>query len=357
MYKRQAYSEYAFLIGKKARKIGAEVRYDSMTWDPIILRRFIENYDSKEWKEELSRRKELASWCSARVLLDNITNSNYAWGIKNADEKVSEFNKEVVMPYKRVLYRAGKNHGCEVKWNIVGFPTKEDARAAKMSLSDYEDFVYDATLNNDWKNMAASMKRQKRIFDNAMDVHIVVPGLTDLHLSLKGRKGEICSGECNMPDGEFFYGPREDSANGHIYFNCPTQREGAGVIEGIKLEFKDGKVNNCSARKNQQDLEATLNTDEGSRRIGELGIGCNYGIKRPILSTLFDEKIGGSIHLALGESLNYKQFDKGGGINKSGIHWDIVCDLRRNPKNIREFPGGMIYVNDKLVQKDGTWII
>ncbi|MEI6850017.1 MAG: aminopeptidase, partial [archaeon] len=332
-----AYSEYGTMIGKKAMARGVDIRYDPLTFDPVLLRGLIARRDKVEWKHELERRKDLARWCSARILIENQSNPNYAQGIKNSAEIVSEFSKEVIGPYKKVLYRAGDNNGCEVKWNIVGFPTRKDAKVANMSFSDYADFVYNATLNNDWIKMGQSMKKMKKVFDYAEDVRIVVPGLTDLHLSLKDRASEICDGKCNMPDGEFFYGPRENSANGHIYFNCPTQREGMGIVEGIRLELIDGLITNFSANKNQKDLEATLNTDEGSRRIGELGIGCNYGIQRSILSTLFDEKIGGSIHLAVGDSLNNGQLNNGGGLNKSGVHWDIVCDLRRNPKNIREF--------------------
>jgi aminopeptidase len=159
-----------------------------------------------------------------------------------------------------------------------------------------------------------------------------------------------------MPDGEFFYGPVEDSLNGYIYFNHPTQRPGSDVIRGIRLEFKDGLIVKNSAETNADQLEAFLNTDAGARRVGELGIGTNYGIKRAILSTLFDEKIGGSIHLAIGDSLNHGELTNGGGLNKSGIHWDIVCDLRPNPNDLAHFPGGTITVDGKLVQKDGQWV-
>ncbi len=350
-----AYSEYAILLGRNARKKGAEVRYDSMSFDPRILRKFIENNNQSEWQEELKRRIELAKWCNARILVDCDSNPNYADGIENSEAKIINFNKKVIGPYKKILYRKGKYKGYAVKWNLTGFPSKENAELTGMSIDEFEKFVYAATLENDWLKMSNEMKKVKTIFDNAKDVHIIVPGLTDLHLSLKGRGGEICDGKLNMPDGEVFYGPIEDSVNGYIYFQVPAKREGFGILEGIRLEFKNGAIRKFSAKKNQKALEETLKIDVGIKRVGEFGIGCNYGIKKAIIETLFDEKIGGTIHLALGDSYREQPLNSGGGLNKSDIHWDLVCDLRRNISNLSEFPGGEIYVNGKLVQKNGIW--
>lgn len=350
------YNNYATIIGGKARERGAQVRYDPITFDPIILRGLAERSDPKELKEELERRKDLASWCNTRILIHCISNPNYAEGIKDAEARVADFNKRVIAPYKEVLYRQGSHRGYEVKWNIVGFPCKEAAKTADMDLEEYTDFVYSATIGNDWKKMGENMKKLKEVFDGAKDVNFLVHGLTDLHLSLNGRGGEICEGKHNMPDGEFFYGPIEDSVNGYVYFQIPSKREDMDILEGIKLEFKNGVVSNFSARKNQKGLEEILKL-EGARRLGELGIGCNYGIKRAILEPLFDEKIGGTIHLALGQSFLTLPLDNGGGLNKSDIHWDIVCDLRRNEQNLSEYPGGEIRVDGKLIQKNGIWQI
>ena len=351
-----AYAQFAQLIGKLALARGAQVRYDNITWDPVLLRNFIAHPEAKLWSAELARRVELSRWCSARILIDAESNPDYAEGIPNKDEIISQFDREVVGPYKEVLYRPGANGGTDVKWNIVGYPCAAGAKAANMSEAEYADFVYGAMLNNDWEKVAVDMLTQKKRMDNAKEVRIVVPGLTDLRLSLSGREAEICAGKCNMPDGEFFYGPVENSLNGYIYFNHPTQRPGSGVISGIRLEFKDGVVVSNTAKTNADQLEAFLNTDAGARRVGELGVGTNKGIKRAILSTLFDEKIGGSIHLALGSSLNYGELNNGGGLNKSGIHWDIVCDLRRDPANLREFPGGSIFIDNETIQEHGEWV-
>jgi aminopeptidase len=350
------YFSYANLIGDKARKKGAEVRYDSMSLDPRILRGFIKRFDMNEWQEELERRNELANWCNARILVNCESNPNYAEGIQNSEARVSAFNKKVIGPYKEVLYRQGTQRRYEVKWNIVGFPCEESAKTAGMSLEEYVDFVYSAILGNDWGKMSNKMERIKAVFDGAKDVHLLVPGLTDLHLSLDGRGGEICDGRLNMPDGEVCYGPVEDSINGQIYFQIPTKREGFGILQGIKLEFEGGVIQRYSANQNQKALEETLKIDEGVKRIGELGIGCNYGVQRAILETLFDEKIGGTFHLALGDSLS-PDLSNGGGLNKSDIHWDIVCDLRQNSKNLSEYPGGEIYVDGELIQKNGHWKI
>lgn len=348
------YSRYAILLGEKARNRGAQVRYDPMSFDPRVLRGFMERFDMDEWEEELKRRIELAKWCNARILVDCDSNPNYAEGVQDSEARVTAFNKKVIGPYKEVLYRYGSHSGYEVKWNIVGFPCKESAKTAGMPFKEYTNFVYSATLGNDWQKMSEEMNKIKSVFDGARDIHILIPGLTDLHLSLDGRGGEICDGRFNMPDGEVCYGPVENSVDGYIYFQTPTKREGFGVLQGIRLELENGVIVKYSANQNQKALEETLKVDEGVRRIGELGIGCNYGVQRAILETLFDEKIGGTIHLALGDSLSQDVLN-GGGLNKSGIHWDIVCDLRKDSANLSQFPGGEIYVDGRLVQKDGFW--
>lgn len=350
------YKLYADILGKKAMERGAEVCYDSISFDPKILRKFIQEYNLEEWEKELKRRKEIAIWCNTRILVDCISDYDYARGIENSEVKVAEFDKKVIGPYKKVLYRTGPNNENEVKWNIVGFPCEENAKCANMSFTEYEDFVYSATLIPDWEKMSNEMEIIKDKFNNAKEVQILLPGLTDLHFSLDGRGGKICKGKRNMPDGEVYYGPVENSAEGYIYFQCPTKRDGFGMLEGIKLEFERGFVKDYSAKQNQKGLEETLKIDLGARRIGEFGIGCNYGIKHVTFETLFDEKIGGTIHLALGKSIS-ERTSEGGGWNKSNIHWDIICDLRRNEKNLREYPGGKIFVDGTLVQENGIWKI
>lgn len=350
------YIEYANLFAKKAKEIGAKVRYDSITFNPLILRGLLQRNNKLEWESELERRNDISRWCTARVLIDCDNNSNYTKGIMHASEVLANFDKEVIGPYKRVLYDEIKSNGELVKWNIVGFPNKIKARNLKMSLKEYSDFVYNATLIN-WPRLGKEMEGIKQVLDLSEKIEIIIGEDTELSFSIKGRGGKICEGKRNMPDGEIFYGPVEDSLNGKIYFQHPSLVRGIGLVEGIRLNFEDGKIVNAYASNNQDILEKRINVDDGAKRIGEFGIGMNYGIQKPIQVTLFDEKIGGTIHLAIGSSFETQPLNLGGGYNKSSIHWDIVCDLRYDPKNPKDFPGGKIYADNKLVNDSGKWLI
>ena len=226
-----------------------------------------------------------------------------------------------------------------VRWVLTEFPTEALAQEAEMSLEEFEDFVFSAT-NVDWKAMSNEQDKIKAVFDNAKKVRIV-GHKTDLTLSLDGRYAVKGDGSHNMPDGEIFYAPVDDSANGIITYEYPCIYSGREV-DGVCLEFKDGKVVKATAEKNEKFLLEMLDTDEGARFLGEFGIGTNFGITKYIKNILFDEKIGGTIHLALGMA-----YEECGGKNKSAIHWDMIKDLRE---------GGEIYVDGKLVQKNGKWV-
>jgi aminopeptidase len=225
------------------------------------------------------------------------------------------------------------------RWVMTNFPTHSFAQEADMSLEEYENMLFDATLV-DYQQMDREMDKIIDIFDKAETVRIVGKD-TDLTFSIKDRKGIKCSGANNIPDGEVFYAPVTDSANGHIYYEFPAIRYGVQV-DGIRLEFKDGKVVKATADKNEEFLNKMLDTDAGARFLGEFGIGLNYGIQKFIKNILFDEKIGGTIHLAVGNA-----YEESGGENRSIIHWDMIKELRN---------GGEIYVDGRLVQKNGTFI-
>lgn len=233
------------------------------------------------------------------------------------------------------------------KWVITLFPTEAHAQDADMSLPDFEDFVYSATFadQNDpircWKNLK---KRQDTLIQKlrgSKTVRIVGPG-TDLSFSIAGRTFINSPGIYNMPSGEIFTGPVEDSAEGVIEYDFPVCHAGR-EIDGIRLVFQKGKVVEATATKNQKFLTSMLDMDPGARRLGELGIGTNYGIQQFIKNILFDEKIGGTIHLALGDS-----YPETGGKNKSALHWDMIKDLRK---------GGALYIDGKAIQKDGKFLI
>lgn len=245
---------------------------------------------------------------------------------------------------KTFLRRAASG---ELRWVGTLFPTNAPAQDAEMSLSEYEDFVYGACMPdmNDsvgyWKRFSARQQKFVDWMKGKRRIRITAPE-TDLSLSVEGRKFINCDGKNNMPDGEVFTGPIEDSMQGTVYFSYPAiynDRE----VTGVRLWFENGRVVKASAEKNEQFLIKTLDTDDRARYVGEFAIGTNEGITKFTRQILFDEKINGSFHLALGTG-----FPESGSKNESAIHWDMVCDLRR---------GGEIQVDDQLLYKDGKFVI
>lgn len=332
-----AFKEFAEEIARQAIQRGAYIFIELK--DINKEKELIERCNDGELNAESKRLCRLAETSTARIRVDASENPLYLQEIPA--EKIAKYSEIVSKPFLDRIVGNGKEWK-GLRWNLVAYPSEADARVADIPLEKYADFVFNST-NINWQEKKEEMKRIKEIFDNAKDVHITAEN-TNLQLSLEGRGTCICDGKYNMPDGEIYAGPLENSANGYIYFPYPSIRDG-NLVLGIWLKYKDGEVVDFSAKKNQQFLESMLNLD-GVKRIGELGIGCNYGIKRYTTNLLFDEKIGGTVHIAIGES--YKEpLDNGGGLNEAQIHWDLVCDLRNN---------GRIYVNDKLVQKEGIWV-
>ena len=260
-------------------------------------------------------------------------------------ERVAELYKVFGKALKIVLDREAKG---EMKWVAGLFPTRAYAQDANMSLEDYEDFVYNACMPDMddpvgyWKKVFARQEKAIDWLKGKKKVHVTAPG-TDLTLSIEGRPFINCACEVNVPDGEVFTSPVEDSANGHVHFTYPTMYEGFEV-SNVRLEFKDGKVVKATADKNQEFLLSKLDTDPGARFLGEFAIGTNEKIDRFTGQILFDEKIGGSFHLAMGHG-----YPEAGTQNKdSAIHWDMICDLRK---------GGAITVDGELFYKDGKFVV
>ena len=247
-------------------------------------------------------------------------------------------------PERRALIRKGsapffrRTMAHEIAWVSCQFPTPALAQEAGMSVADFERFFYGAVLR-DWDAEAEKMKRLLERFDAADTVRIVGED-TDLTLSIVGRNGEMDEGKVNMPGGEFFFAPVEDSAEGTILFDLPTDFEGAAV-DRIRLRFSKGRAEEMHAERGEETLLAALSIDDGARFVGELGIGCNEGITRPARNILFDEKMAGTIHMAMGASYSHI-----GGQNQSGLHWDLVKDLR---------DGGRIELDGEVVQENGEW--
>jgi aminopeptidase len=233
------------------------------------------------------------------------------------------------------------------KWVGTLFPTDAAAQDAGMSLGDFERFVFDAMFLYDddpvarWGELKAMQARLIDRLAQADEVRIVGPG-TDLRLSVEGRTWENSDGRKNMPSGEVFTGPREDSAEGVVSFDLPSSVGGV-VVRGVRLRFEAGRVVEASATEGEDMLRAQLDADPGARYLGELGIGTNFRIGRPILNTLFDEKIGGTVHLALGSS-----YPSTGGTNVSAIHWDLIADLRQ---------GGEVLLDGEPFQRDGRFLV
>lgn len=257
--------------------------------------------------------------------------------------KQGKFSKAKSTILETQMRRGAAN---EFKWVSTLFPTAALAEQAKMSLSDYEDFVYKAVHADQDDPIAYWQKirdEQQKIVDR-LEGHdkVVLRGPNvDLKLSVKDRTFINAFGDHNMPDGEVFTGPVEDSVNGWVRYTYPSLREGR-VVEGIELEFVDGKVFNAKAKQNEPYLLQMLETDPGARYVGEFAIGTNFDIDQFTGNILFDEKIGGSFHMALGAG-----YPETGNTNKSQIHWDMICDMREDSEILLD--GELIYKNGQFV--------
>lgn len=235
----------------------------------------------------------------------------------------------------------------DLHWNLCQYPTLADAQEAKMSLAEYEDFVFKAChLDKDdpvsyWNKFGDELDRIAEVLNTKSELHFLSED-TDLKCKVSGRQWVADKGKENYPGGEVFTGPIEDSVEGHIRFSFPGIFQGK-EIEDIRLTFKEGKVVEASAAKGEELLKTLLDTDEGARYVGEVAVGCNYGIEKFSRNMLFDEKIGGTIHLAIGRS-----YPETGGKNISTIHWDMLCDMKK---------GGQIFADGELIYEDGEFLI
>ena len=282
-------------------------------------------------------RSSLVSAREAAHIINIMAETN-TQAMASVDPKKQRVAEKARRPMMEIML--GKN-----EWVLTLFPTAAYAQDAGMGLEEFEAFAY-AAMRVDKKDPVLQWRKardfQARVvarLKGADRFRIVGPD-TDLVMSVKGRRFVSSFGSHNMPDGEIFTGPVETSAEGHIRYTYPVCKSGKEVID-VRLEFEKGKVVKATAAKNEAFLRTMLASDAGAVRLGELGIGTNYGIKRFIKNILFDEKIGGSIHLALGRS-----YAETGGRNHSAIHWDMICDLRR---------GGRIEVDGKVLQAEGQF--
>ena len=235
----------------------------------------------------------------------------------------------------------------QIRWCGTLWPTEGYAQLAGMALADFEEFVCAACFLNDadpaarWVALGRQQQRYVDWLAGKQRVHIKAEDV-DLTLSIADRTFINSDGKRNFPSGEFFTGPVEDSVEGFIRFDVPSSRDGR-IVRDVRLEFAQGRVVRASAGEGEAYFLTMLATDEGARRLGEFAFGNNFGITRGIINTLYDEKIGGTIHMALGES-----YPETGGLNHSAIHWDFIRDLRQ---------GGEVWVDDILFLKDGKFVV
>lgn len=234
----------------------------------------------------------------------------------------------------------------KMRWVGTQFPTLACAQDAEMSLREYEDFVYSAGLLDQpdpvaaWRQLSEKQQRMVDFLNGKKHLRVRGANGTDLQMSIEGRRWINCDGHENFPDGEVFSGPVVESVEGTIHFSFPGVHNGREV-QDVKLTFKNGKVVDASAGKGEDFLFSMLDMDEGSRFLGECAIGTNYGITKYTRNTLFDEKIGGTVHFALGAG-----YPETGNTNESGLHWDLVLDLRT---------GGTIEIDGQTISTDGRF--
>jgi aminopeptidase len=234
----------------------------------------------------------------------------------------------------------------EMRWCGTLFPTSAHAQDAGMSLASYEDFVFSAChvdtgdAAEHWRLVASSLRARAKTLDTVKELHILGPD-TDLKVSVEGRTWISAEGSYNMPDGEVFTSPVENATEGEIRYTFPAIYHGREV-EDIRLRFEGGKVVQAEAARGDDYLKTLLDMDEGARILGEVAFGLNYEIDRFTRNILFDEKIGGTMHLALGSA-----FSQAGGSNTSGLHWDMICDLREE---------GEVYADGELVWQAGQFL-
>jgi len=244
---------------------------------------------------------------------------------------------------QRYLERAAAG---ELKWVLTAYPTEAAAQDAEMSLTEYEEFVYGAGRLGEvdpvasWRTFSETAFAAKHFLERVRTLRIVAEG-TDLTVGVGSRTWEASVGKQNFPDGEVFTGPVETEVDGVIGFTYPAVYQGREV-QDVELRFEAGEVVESSASHGLEFLQAMIGMDAGARRLGEFAFGLNDGIDRFTRNILFDEKIGGTVHLALGAA-----YPETGGLNRSGLHWDLICDLRK---------GSEVYADGELVYRDGAFL-
>jgi aminopeptidase len=328
-------------VYRRALQLGAHVYLDIMGMSYANLRAdqggYIQDFLRLASKEQLSFPQDILKykidWADKFFRIVSIHDPKF----------LSNIDQEQIITWQKNYYPELKNM-IKKPWLLTYFPTIGMANAAGMTLDEFMEFYYQA-CTIDYKDLARSIYNLQNILDNGREVHICGKGI-DLHLGVEGRlaQGTDC-GKHNIPDGECFIAPIENMTNGYVDFEYPQIYQGTEV-EGIHLAFENGRVVDVSAEKNQVYLDLLLNSHPGNKILGEFGIGMNRNIRKYIKQIIFDEKIYGTVHFALGSSY---EDQRGGGKNVGNIHWDLIKDLRH--------AGSFIRVDGKDIFRDGEIIL
>ncbi len=296
---------------------------EQLAYIPPVLKQVIETFD-------------------VRIAIGSQTNTRE---LSAADPAKQAARQRVTRPLMQTFM--DRSASGALRWNVTLFPTDAYAQDAEMSLADFEDFVYGACLCDQpdpvaaWQEVA---RKQQVLVDwlaGKREIHLVGPD-TDLTVGIAGRSFVNCCGDKNMPDGEIFTGPEETKVNGHVRFSFPAIYQSREVSD-VRVWFEDGVAVRWTAAKNEEFLTQMLTSDKGARRLGEFAFGTNFGIQRFIKNILFDEKIGGTVHMAFGSG-----YPETGSTNRSAIHWDMICDLSA---------GSEVTVDGELFAKDGKYVL
>jgi aminopeptidase len=265
-------------------------------------------------------------------------------GLSNVDPRRIALAESARKPLLETMMKRAASGA--LRWAGTQYPTLGCAQEAEMSLGEYEHFVFSAGLLDTpdpvaaWKRVSERQQRLVDFLDGKHELRVVAANGTDLRMNVAGRKWINCDGHENFPDGEVFTGPVLESVEGEVRFSFPAVHNGREV-QDVALRFREGKVVEASAAKNESFLFSMLEMDAGSRMLGECAIGTNYGITRYTRNTLFDEKIGGTVHFALGAG-----YPETGNTNESGLHWDMVVDLRS---------GGRVEIDGEVISENGRF--
>jgi aminopeptidase len=323
-------------LGKQIIRLATE-RSATPFWfynDESLLRQFVKSAGDAQFQAQRDLHLHLMQKADAYIGLRGSDNP-----FDMADLPQSQIDMQNKIFYKPVHLEERVKR---TKWVVLRYPNNAMAQLAETSQETFEDFYFDVCCA-DYARMSKAQDRLFALMDKTDKVHITGPG-TDLRLSIKGIPNVKCDGRRNIPDGEVYTAPVRDSINGTITYNCPSLYQGA-LYKNISFTFEHGKIIKATCEGDDTKLNKILDTDEGSRYIGEFAIGVNPFILHPMRDTLFDEKIAGSFHLTPGQC-----YDEAPNGNQSSVHWDLV--LIQRP----DYGGGEIYFDDVLIRKDGKFV-